>query len=222
MIKNISGLFVLLLFAASVPSVAFAEEPVDESEEIAGNEYELVGLTLAHNMAYDIPSNRVGMSYEEEPKQGVVVVDVTPNSVADEAGFKPGDIVYRYDGDEIDSVDDLIEDMITTPIEGASVRVLRKEGGKEIYPELNFSVGNRYTSRFNMLLYSYSRTPYFMDYSAAFYLWRYKRARYSQFAGFFPVGFEYRRVSTRSIYRILWFFDFHESGPLPTEEVIDV
>ncbi len=57
---------------------------------------------------------------------GALVQSVTPGSPADQAGIRAGDVIVGYNGEQVNSTDDLIRMIYTTrPGAGASIRVLR-------------------------------------------------------------------------------------------------
>jgi hypothetical protein len=206
--------WLVVVFFCAVPVVAFAEDKPAPVNPVT--QYELVGFTLAPDMVEGIAPNRLNMSYKDEPKRGVLVLEVLKNTQADKIGFKPRDIIFRFDGDEIDSLDQLIEDMIETKIAGAPVRVLRKnpKTGKDMVVDLSFQVGDHYVNRVNLLLFNYSRTRYFKHYDVLFFVWQYKRSRNCQYTHFIPILYQYRRVSTRTTHRLFWFLDI-QTGSVP-------
>lgn len=58
--------------------------------------------------------------------QGALVADVTPNSPADKAGIKRGDVIIEYNGHHIEEMEDLPRLVATTPVgEKATIKVWR-------------------------------------------------------------------------------------------------
>lgn len=56
------------------------------------------------------PEPRLGMRVEDRSdKKGVTVKKVTAGSAADAAGFKAGDVLIAIDGDQVSSVDDVLQ-----------------------------------------------------------------------------------------------------------------
>jgi serine protease Do len=59
---------------------------------------------------------------------GVVVTEVEPESVAAEAGFRPGDVVKKVNGREVKTVNDLREAMAARKKRPAMVLIARNGG----------------------------------------------------------------------------------------------
>ncbi len=99
-------------------------------EKIAGkNEGEVkekLGLTVQNI------SPQVAERFNLKEENGVVITDVDPGSIADEAGFKPGDVILEISGRSIANVEDFksIVDMIE---KGQSALFLVKRGENTIY-----------------------------------------------------------------------------------------
>jgi serine protease Do len=76
--------------------------------------------TLTPELAKAFKSNRV---------QGAVVIDVTPDSAAEQAGFKSGDVVVEFNSRPIDSADQLKLQVAETP-PGSSIPVQVDRNGQ--------------------------------------------------------------------------------------------
>jgi serine protease Do len=76
--------------------------------------------TLTPELAKAFKVNRV---------QGAVVIDVTPNSAAEQAGFKSGDVVVEFNNRPIDSADQLKLQVAETP-PGSSIPVQVDRSGQ--------------------------------------------------------------------------------------------
>jgi serine protease Do len=76
--------------------------------------------TLTPELAIAFKVNRVN---------GAVVIDVTPNSAAEQAGFKSGDVVVQFNNKPIDSADQLKLQVAETP-PGASIPVQVDRNGQ--------------------------------------------------------------------------------------------
>jgi len=76
--------------------------------------------TLTPELAKAFKVNRV---------QGAVVIDVTPNSAAEQAGFKSGDVVVEFNNRSIDSADQLKLQVAETP-PGSSIPVQVDRSGQ--------------------------------------------------------------------------------------------
>ena len=78
--------------------------------------------TLTPELAKAFKSNRV---------QGAVVIDVTPNSAAEQAGFKSGDVVVEFNNRPIESADQLKLQVAETP-PGSAIPVQVDRNGQVI------------------------------------------------------------------------------------------
>ncbi|MBV8279463.1 MAG: Do family serine endopeptidase [Verrucomicrobia bacterium] len=78
--------------------------------------------TLTPELAKAFKSNRV---------QGAVVIDVSPNSAAEQAGFKSGDVVVEFNNRPIDSADQLKLQVAETP-PGSSIPVQVDRNGQVV------------------------------------------------------------------------------------------
>ncbi|MFC0218563.1 serine protease Do [Pseudochelatococcus lubricantis] len=99
--------------------------PDDPQSASAGEENEggSLGLRLA-------PAGSVGGA----GKEGVVVVGVEPNSVADERGFKTGDVIIEVSGQKVESPADVRK----------AVAAVRKEGKKAVLFRVQAQEGTRF------------------------------------------------------------------------------
>jgi serine protease Do len=76
------------------------------------------------------PEIAKGLGLNPEDAKGALVADVTPNSPAAQAGVKPGDVITRFNGKEVENVHDLPRLVAGTPV-GHKVDITVRRGGKE-------------------------------------------------------------------------------------------
>jgi len=69
----------------------------------------------------------LGEYFQRESGQGVLVIEVEEDSPAEEAGFQPGDVIIRIDGEAVEDTEDLF-DILRETREGdkLTVEILRK------------------------------------------------------------------------------------------------
>lgn len=69
-----------------------------------------------------------------DSNKGVIVIEVIEDSPADKAGIEVGDVILEYNGEEINTLNELLNQVLATPIdEEVPVTVLREgEGEKEL------------------------------------------------------------------------------------------
>ena len=96
----------------------------------------------------DNKSPFLGVSTEED-KNAVLITNVTPKSAADEAGLKKGDLVYKINGDKVETPKDLSKIIEGRKVDD-KVRVYFKRDGKKMDVEATLK------SRGNSLARSYS------------------------------------------------------------------
>ncbi|MFQ6043086.1 MAG: trypsin-like peptidase domain-containing protein [Candidatus Poribacteria bacterium] len=85
-------------------------------------------------------SPRIAAKFEAAPRQGVLIGNVVPDSPADEAGLKVGDIIEEVDEHGVKSVLDLQNAVAKAPV-GEHLRVVINRDGEEL--EINVIVGER-------------------------------------------------------------------------------
>lgn len=97
------------------------------------------GLNLDGNMSFNgkgldsdmnSKSPLLGVTTEQD-KKAVMVVSVTPKSAAEEAGIKKGDVIYKVNGDKVESPKDLSSIIEGRKVED-KVRVYFKRDGKKM------------------------------------------------------------------------------------------
>ena len=95
-------------------------------------------LGISYQEVTDDIANMFGM-----PK-GVYVASVYEGSGADAAGIKKGDVIVKFDGESIDSFNDL-QDILQYFAVGdtANVTVMRSENGEYVEHELQITLGER-------------------------------------------------------------------------------
>src|SRR5262249_32531950 len=75
----------------------------------------------------------IGVSIEDQKDRGAIVRRVEPNSPAEKAGLKDGDVIFEYDGENIRGVQQLTRLVRETPA-GRTVDVkVRREGREQTF-----------------------------------------------------------------------------------------
>jgi predicted metalloprotease with PDZ domain len=90
---------------------------------------------------YTVPvedlSSRSRKKLKLENTEGVIVVDVMPDSPADEAGLRHGDVILRVNGKEVDDEDELSKDLKQVgPGKSVNLAIIRDGKKQEIKAEL--------------------------------------------------------------------------------------
>jgi len=82
-------------------------------------------------------NDELAASFGLDKARGALVTDVVKDSPADRAGFKRGDIVIGYDGQDIDEMNDLPRLVAVTPVgKSVKVKVFREDNEREIEVEI--------------------------------------------------------------------------------------
>jgi serine protease Do len=81
---------------------------------------------------------------------GIYVVDVVEGGGADQAGIRTGDIITKFDGETIESYDDL-QNIIKYYKAGTTVKITyqRQEDGKYVSHDVNVTLGTKETVKFD-------------------------------------------------------------------------
>jgi serine protease Do len=112
---------VLVLAGVTAPPVLHAQdpEPLVHAFDIARGGY--IGVTVHDPDSTDA----------KDPKTGVVIEQVTPNSPADKAGMKVGDAITEFDGERVRSTLQFSRLVRETP-SGRAVPVTLSRGGQRV------------------------------------------------------------------------------------------
>lgn len=111
-----------LNFAVSIDSVKRILPDLIEKGKVTRAE---LGV-LIQNLTAEI-SAKFGVS----PGEGVLVADVDEDSPAEKAGIKPGDIILAVDGEEVENISQLQEEIMYKAV-GATVDISLLRGEKEL------------------------------------------------------------------------------------------
>lgn len=109
-------------FAIPINTAKFILDKLITGEEV---EYGWLGVTI-QDITADLKDY-----FDLEDKNGALVIKVLPDSPADKAGLKPDDIILKYDGQEVESVRELINYVSLTKV-GKKVNLNVLRGGKEM------------------------------------------------------------------------------------------
>lgn len=98
-----------------------------------------IGIVLNEHSVKTENEEKDKTTGENKNEQYIEITEFSPNSTADEAGLRKGDIVISLNGYPISTMEDIRIAMVDTTIESTiGVKVLRKENGEK--SELNFEV----------------------------------------------------------------------------------
>ena len=76
---------------------------------------------------------QVQFQFDPPVEEGVLIQDVVPDGPAERAGIQPGDVVIAFDGEPIESTDDLLTAIrARRPGDRAEVVVVRADGGQDV------------------------------------------------------------------------------------------
>lgn len=102
--------------------------------------------TMVSPFTFDVsdePSPRLGVSVEDRADDdGVTVLDVKPNSVADNAGLQKDDILLKLDGEKISSVNELQRDLRHAKA-NEKLKLEYRRGGKVETTDISLTRPNR-------------------------------------------------------------------------------
>ena len=132
----VEGMGYAIPITSASPIIADLMERQTRSQKMAEDQKGYMGITL-QNITQQI-SMMYGMP------QGAFVVSVEPGLAADQAGILKGDIVTKFDGQTVDSAEDLT-DLIQYYAAGETVeiQVMRVERGEYLPKTLKITLGNR-------------------------------------------------------------------------------
>ncbi|MBN1871429.1 MAG: Do family serine endopeptidase [Candidatus Omnitrophica bacterium] len=110
-------------FAIPANAIRHALQALIEGREVS---YGWIGVTI-QELSYDMAEY-----FKMKERKGVIVIDVVKDGPAEKAGIRSGDIITKYEGTEIDSLQTLLKYVGETQIgRKVDVGVLRE--GKEVH-----------------------------------------------------------------------------------------
>ncbi|RMH61529.1 MAG: DegQ family serine endoprotease [Calditrichaeota bacterium] len=92
--------------------------------------YDILGLTAA-----DLTDELASKYHLDEVEKGVVITKVEPESVADEGGLRPGDMILKFNRKAIESLEDL-DKLVRDVEEGDNILLFIRRGEANIFVAL--------------------------------------------------------------------------------------
>ena len=103
-----------------------ADEGITLDERVERDRKKEIGIEVRPVTARDL--QRLNLEDEE----GMLVLDVTPTSLADDAGLRPGDLITHVNGKLVSTANDFRDAILSLPSgEGVVLRVVDAQGGSK-------------------------------------------------------------------------------------------